>query len=100
MRTTMRTRVAVALLLAILSSAFVMTDARAQTSPTVTISSLIVKVVSGLSANQQAQVVARNGGTVTSSIAPLRLLVISVPTADLSAVLASYQADPQVQSVE
>ena len=96
----MRTRVAVALVFAILSSAFLLTDARAQQSPPVTTSSLLVKVVGGLSTEQQAQVVARNGGTLVSSIAPLRLLVVSVSTADRAAVLESYQADPQVQSVE
>ena len=65
-----------------------------------TTSSLIVKVVAGLTSDQHAEIVARNGGTLTSSIPALRLLVVAVAPAELGATLARYQADPQVQSVE
>ena len=98
----MRTRFAVVtLLLAILSSAIFPAITIAQTAPPApTTSSLIVKVVAGLTADQQTAVVTRNGGTLTSAIPALRLLVVSVPIADLSAIVANYQADPQVQSIE
>jgi len=62
--------------------------------------SLIVKLVSGLSPEEQAAVFARNGGIKTSSIAPLRLHVVEVPADQLAAIRSSYQADPQVESVE
>lgn len=63
-------------------------------------SSLIVKVVSGLSQAQTAEVIARNGGVETSSVAALRLHVVEVPSSDLPATLLNYQSDPQVESVE
>ena len=88
-----------ALLLAILFAALVPMPSAAQTVPATT-SSLIVKVVAGLTSDQHAEIVARNGGTLTSSIPALRLLVVAVAPAELGATLARYQADPQVQSVE
>ena len=63
-------------------------------------SSLIVKLASGLSSDEQAAVFARNGGVRTSSIAPLRLHVVEVPADQLVAVLSSYRGDPLVESVE
>ena len=57
-------------------------------------SSLLVKLIGGLTLDQQAQVIARNGGIEISSIPALRLHVIQVAPADLAQVLASYQADP------
>ena len=69
----------------------------AQTSST---SSLPVKLIGGLTLDQQAQVIARNGGVEISSIPALRLHVIQVAPADLPQVLASYQADPQVINAE
>src|SRR2546422_4694067 len=66
-------------------------------SPT---SSLLVKLVDGLSAQEQADVIARDGGIERSVIPVLRLHVIDVPASDLATVRASYQADPQVVSVE
>src|SRR5256885_10266563 len=66
-------------------------------SPT---SSLLVKLVDGLSAQEQADVIARNGGVEISSIPALRLHVIQVAPADLPQVLANYQADPQVVNAE
>ncbi len=62
--------------------------------------SLIAKLIAGLTPEEQAAVVTRNGGTETSSIPALRLHVVEVPTTDLSVILQNYQADPQVQSVE
>jgi PKD repeat protein len=74
------------------------TAASAQAPPGA--SSLLVKLVDGLSPAQQADVIARNGGVEVSAIPALRLHVVEVATADLAAVLASYQADPQVAHVE
>ena len=61
---------------------------------------LLVKLVVGLSVDQQRAVIARAGGVEISSIPVLRIHVVEVPTAALDSVLALYQADPQVQSVE
>src|SRR3989449_948458 len=66
-------------------------------SPT---SSLLVKLVDGLSAQEQADVIARDGGIERSVIPVLRLHVIEVPPSDLATVRANYQVDPQVVSVE
>src|SRR5438093_3918287 len=63
-------------------------------------SSLLVKLVDGLSAQEQADVIARNGGVEISSIPALRLHVIQVAPADLPQFLANYQADPQVVNAE
>src|SRR2546425_4725309 len=63
-------------------------------------STLIVKLISGLSPTQQATVIARNGGTKTSAIPVLRLHVVEVPTTALSGILHKYQSDPQVQNAE
>src|SRR5437879_13488079 len=51
-------------------------------SPT---SSLLVKLVDGLSAQEQADVIARDGGIERSVIPVLRLHVIEVPPSDLDA---------------
>src|SRR2546422_7065711 len=66
-------------------------------SPT---SSLLVQLVDGLGAQDQADVVARDGGIERSVIPVLRLHVIEVPPSDFATVRANYQADPQVVSVE
>ncbi|PYN83538.1 MAG: hypothetical protein DMD96_02035, partial [Candidatus Rokuibacteriota bacterium] len=63
-------------------------------------SSLLVKLAAGLSPEQQAEVIARNGGLEISSIPALRLHVIQVAPADLPQVLPRYQADPQVVHAE
>lgn len=62
--------------------------------------SLIVKMAGGLTAAEQAAVLARNGGIETSSIPALRLRVVRVPAAEAAAVQSKYQADPQVERVE
>jgi len=64
------------------------------------VSSLLVKLMPGLSPAQQADIIARNGGVLTSSIAPLGLHVVTVLTADLTTALARYHAHPDVQHVE
>lgn len=67
---------------------------------TASTSSLIVKLVAGLSQEDQAAVITTNGGVETSSIPALRLHVIEVPTSDLSTIIQNYQVDPRVVSVE
>ena len=89
----------VLLALAVLSLGLLPSGATAQTPPPET-SSLLVKLVSGLSAEEQAAVVARNGGTETGAIVALRLHVVQVLTAELAETIAAYEADPQVQHVE
>ena len=59
-----------------------------------------MKLASGLSSSEQDAVIARDGGTETKSIAPLRLHVVDVPTSDADATFANYQNDPQVTRVE
>src|SRR5262249_2253163 len=73
--------------------------ASAQTPPPA-MSSIIVKLVPGLTTAEQEDVIARNGGTEVSQIAALRLHVISAPTSDLATILAAYQPDPQLQRAE
>ena len=85
--------------LAVLSLGLLPSGATAQTPPPEA-SSLLVKLVSGLSANEQAAVIARNGGTETSAIPALRLHVVQVLIVELANTLARYEADPQVQHVE
>src|SRR2546430_1130429 len=90
--------IVVTALLTIACALLIPTLSGAQTpSPT---SSLLVKLVDGLSAQEQADVIARNGGVEISSIPALRLHVIQVAPADLPQVLANYQADPQVVNAE
>jgi subtilisin family serine protease len=63
-------------------------------------SSLIVKLVDGLSQAEQEAVIARNGGVETSSIPALRLHVLEVSPNDLPDTLRKYQSDTEVLSVE
>ena len=65
-----------------------------------TTASLIVKMVSGLSTEEQAAVIAANGGTEKSSIPALRLHIVEVPASELSTIIQNYQNDPRVVSVE
>src|SRR5256886_10672687 len=90
--------IVVTALLTIACALLIPTLSGAQTpSPT---SSLLVKLVDGLSVQEQADVIARNGGLEISSIPALRLHVIQVAPADLPQVVANYQADPQVVNAE
>jgi hypothetical protein len=63
-------------------------------------SSLIVKMVAGLSPEEQAALITANGGIETSSILALRLHVIEVPTDQLSTIIQNYQNDTRVVRVE
>src|SRR5256712_9647386 len=90
--------IVVTALLTIACALLIPTLSAAQTpSP---ISSLLVKLVDGLTAKEQADVIARNGGSEISSMPALRLHVLQVAPADLPQVLANYQADPQVVNAE
>ncbi len=68
-------------------------------TPSIT-STIMVKMVKGLTAAEQAAIIARNGGVEISSVPVLRLHVISVPAENLFLLLKDYRADPQVESVE
>jgi len=85
---------------ALLTLSLVLAPYTITTAQEPTLSSLIVKVMPGLSPAQQADLIARNGGVLTSSIGPMRLHVVAVLTSDLPIVLARYNADPDVQHVE
>ena len=98
--TTMRHRPARLLLATLLAVLFAVTAPLAGAAQETTVSSLLVKLVPGLSPEQQAEVIARNGGVETSAILALRLHVFAVASDSVTAVMASYQADPQVQHVE
>ena len=87
--------------LAILGLGFLPAGAAAQApAPPPDTSSILVKLITGLSVDDQAAVVARNGGTETSAIPALRLHVIQVLTVELADTMARYAADPQVLHVE
>src|SRR2546422_5973449 len=75
-------------------------SAPAAERPPVLASSLIVKFGDGLSPAEQQAVIARNGGTETSSVPALRLHTIEASGEAVSTILANYQADAQVASVE
>ena len=90
--------IVVTALLTIACALLIPTLSAAQTpSPT---SSLLVKLVDGLSAQKRADVIARNGGVETSSIPALRLHVVHVPASQLSRIMQKYRVDPQVVRVE
>jgi Subtilase family/Bacterial Ig-like domain (group 3)/Bacterial cadherin-like domain/Bacterial Ig domain len=99
MRRMSRERVNATLIFAILCAlllSFIPLEASAQSAG----SSLLVKLVDGLSPALQADVIARNGGVERSVIPALRLHVIDVLPSELDAVRANYQGDPRVVSVE
>lgn len=62
--------------------------------------SLIVKMTVGLTAAEQATVIAADGGTETSTVPALRLHIIKVPAADLPTIMQKYLSDPRVSRVE
>ena len=79
------------------TAAVAMTRGAAGTDSSAT---LIVRLAAGLSSSDQAAVIARDGGTETGSIAPLRVHLVDVSPNDADAALARYAADRQVVSVE
>ena len=90
--------IAAAIFLASMCASF---PASAQTGPAPTgTSSLIVKLAAGLSADEQAAVIARNGGVEIASVPALRLHTIQADTEQLEAIAAKYRVDPQVLRVE
>ena len=93
-----RRATALTAVLALLCVLCVPVMASAQLAPP--LPTLLVKLVAGLSTDQQAAVIARNGGVEVSAIAALNLHVIQVTEVQFATVLASYQADPQVVRAE
>ena len=68
--------------------------------PVAETASLIVKLIDGLSADEQAAVISENGGTETSSIPALRLHIIETAADQVSEIISKYQSDARVESVE
>src|SRR6185503_6435147 len=68
-------------------------------TPTET-STLLVRLVGGLSATDAADAIATGGGTEVSTIDALRLHIVEVPAATVADSIAAYQADPRVDSVD
>ncbi len=62
--------------------------------------SLMIKLVDGLSTNEQRTLIESNGGAEVSSIPSLRLHIIEIPTNDSSLILVNYQNDQRVERVE
>ena len=62
--------------------------------------SLIVKLVAGLSASEQQAVIARDGGAEVDSVPALRLHVVEVDGSAADQTIQNYQADAQVERVE
>lgn len=62
--------------------------------------SIVVKLVAGLTTEEQTAAIARNGGIETATVKALRLHTISVASELLQQTMANYQADPQVERVE
>jgi len=68
--------------------------------PPVEMSSLVVKMIGGLSTDEEAACIARDGGVEVSSIQALRMHVIAIPTNELEEAILRYKGDPYVESVE
>src|SRR5215212_9103446 len=68
-------------------------NASAQTPGMPANPSLLVKMVAGLTAEQQAEVIARNGGTELKRVAALRLHVVEVLDEQLDGIYQNYLAD-------
>jgi subtilisin family serine protease len=68
-----------------------------ETGPT---TSILVTLVSGLTPQEQADVISRNGGVESSQIAPLHLHVVEVPEDQVGASLNAFASDPQVERAE
>ena len=65
-----------------------------------TAANLIVKLVAGLSAAEQAAVILSHGGVETSAIDVLRLHMVAVAPDTVEETVAAYEADPAVVSVD
>ena len=61
---------------------------------------MIIKLAASLSAEEQAAVIAQNGGIETSTVPALRLHVVAVAADQLDEVLAGYRADSRVVRAE
>src|SRR5207244_5730303 len=82
------------------SSTSAPTGATGPTSIVGPTTSLIVRLVPGLTEAQQSDVIASHGGVETSSIPALRMHVVDVSATGLSTEIADFEADPSVQSVD
>src|SRR5688572_15775754 len=71
-------------------------DSRAEGATT----TLIVKMAQGVSPADAEATILRHGGTLKSSIAPLRMYVIEVPVEATETIITNLQKDPNVERVE
>ncbi|HEY0725557.1 MAG TPA: hypothetical protein VGD41_16480, partial [Pyrinomonadaceae bacterium] len=79
-----------------LVSALIPSTSSAQTaSPPTAPTSLIIKLAAGLLPDEQAAVIAQNGGIETSAVPALRLHVVEVSADELDQVIVRYGADPR-----
>ena len=62
--------------------------------------SLNIKLVSGLTAEEQRAVITGYGGVIKSWLPKLNLITADVPTGDLSNIMNNLQSDPLVVRVE
>src|SRR5262245_51799081 len=74
-------------------------ESSAQDAPPSTVT-LIVKMAQGVSPTDAENTIRRYGGTLKSSIAPLRMYVVDVPAELAESIKAQLQADPKVERVE
>ncbi|HET9218437.1 MAG TPA: Ig-like domain-containing protein [Terriglobia bacterium] len=71
-------------------------DSRAEGATT----TLIVKMIQGVSPADAEATIIRHGGTLKSSIAPLRMYVAEVPVEATETIITNLQKDPNVERVE
>jgi len=90
----------IAILSVLLSVALVGTFSPVSAQDLPATASLIVKMVSGLTPQEQSAVISANGGTETSSTPVLRLHVVEVQADQVSTIMQNYQLDPRVENVE
>ncbi|MGH8957035.1 MAG: S8 family serine peptidase, partial [Acidimicrobiia bacterium] len=79
------------------------TTTTAPTAPVIdlsTASTLIVKLVAGLSPEEQAAVILSNGGVETAVIDVLRLHMVAVAPETVDETISAFAADPAVVSVD
>jgi VCBS repeat-containing protein len=65
-----------------------------------TAATLIIKLVAGLTVDEQAAVVEAHGGVETSAVPVLRLHMVAVDPNTVDETIAAYEADPAVVSVD
>jgi hypothetical protein len=88
------------LLLSVIALSELMIKAVAAAEGTEQSISVMVKLVDGLTAEEQTAVIARNGGVRKSSIPLLRLHIVELPASELTEIMSQFEADNQVENIE